>query len=119
MHRQYGFGILLCAFAAVSWGAMFPIMGSALAEVNPYAFTAIRYSIVAILFVLMLVSREGCGALRLEGRCVRVWMLGTLGFAAFGSLVFKGQSMAGQSGAVIASVMMALMPMLSVLFNWL
>jgi drug/metabolite transporter (DMT)-like permease len=98
---------------------MFPVMGSALTVVNPFLFTAIRYTAAAALFLGLLGAVEGRKAFRLEKRGFALWVLGSLGFAGFGFFVFLGQKMAGRSGAVSASVMMALMPLLSVLINWL
>ena len=97
----------------------FPVMGSALEVMNPFLFTAIRYSAAGLMFLAFLAWREGRGALRLGGRVGALWILGSLGFAGHGFLVFLGQKLAGPSGALSASVMMALMPMLSILVNWL
>jgi drug/metabolite transporter (DMT)-like permease len=115
----YVMGVVFCLVAVLSWGGMFPIMGSALTVVNPFMFTAIRYTAAAALFLSLLYYTEGPKALRLDRRAFALWVLGSLGFAGFGFLVFAGQKMAGRSGAVSASVMMALMPLLSVLINWL
>lgn len=112
-------GILLCLFAALSWGAMFPIMDTALQIMNPFMFTAVRYTLAAILLMGLLYWQEGLSAFQLEGRGTIVWVLGSLGFAGFGFLVFLGQKLAGDSGAVSASVVMALMPLLSVVINWM
>jgi drug/metabolite transporter (DMT)-like permease len=119
MNRRYFFGIICCLTAVLSWGGMFPIMGSALTVVNPFLFTAVRYTAAAALFLGCLFFAEGRQAFRLDGRGAALWLLGSLGFAGFGFFVFLGQQMAGKSGAVSASVMMALMPLLSVLINWL
>src|SRR5262249_44989283 len=107
-----------CLVAVLSWGGMFPVMGSALTVVNPFLFTALRYTSATALFLLLLYWKEGGQALRPDGRALAVWGLGSLGFAGFGFFVFLGQQMAGPSGAVSASVIMALMPLLSVLINW-
>jgi drug/metabolite transporter (DMT)-like permease len=119
MKNYYVRGIVCCLVAVLSWGGMFPIMGSALTVVNPFLFTAIRYTAAAALFLGLLYYLEGRNAFRLEKRTFLLWLLGSLGFAGFGFFVFLGQKMAGRSGAVSASVMMALMPLLSVLINWL
>ena len=119
MENRFVAGVLLCFGAVVSWGGMFPVMGSALKVMNPFLFTAIRYTAAGLMFVAFLAWREGRGALRLEGRAAALWVLGSLGFAGYGFLVFLGQKMAGPSGALSASVMMALMPMLSIVINWL
>ena len=119
MKNRFFLGVLLCLGAVLSWGGMFPVMGSALEVMNPFLFTAIRYSAAGLMFVVFLGWREGSRALRLEGRGIALWVLGSVGFAGYGFLVFLGQKMAGPSGALSASVMMALMPMLSILINWL
>ncbi len=119
MKNKFLLGVLYCLGAVLSWGGMFPVMGSALKVMNPFAFTAIRYTIAGLLFFCFLLYKEGKASLNLEGRWLPVWILGSLGFAGFGFLVFLGQKMAGESGAVCASVMMAMMPLLSILINWL
>jgi drug/metabolite transporter (DMT)-like permease len=119
MNNRYVWGVICCLTAVLSWGGMFPIMGSALTVVNPFVFTALRYTVAAALFLGLLYYVEGKKAFRLEQRTLTLWLLGSLGFAGFGFFVFLGQKMAGPSGAVSASVMMALMPLLSVLINWL
>ena len=119
MKNRFFLGVFLCLGAVLSWGGMFPVMGSALRTMNPFLFTGIRYTTAGLMFIAFLCWREGFGALRLEGRALALWVLGSLGFAGFGFLVFFGQKLAGPSGALSASVMMALMPMLSILINWL
>jgi drug/metabolite transporter (DMT)-like permease len=118
MHKKFFLGIVFCLMAVVSWGGMFPIMTSALTVMNPFLFTALRYTAAAALFLLVLYGKEGVTAFRLEGRTLVLWALGSLGFAGFGFFVFLGQKMTGASGAISASVIMALMPLLSVVLNW-
>jgi drug/metabolite transporter (DMT)-like permease len=115
----YGAGALFCLIATISWGAMFPVMTSALKVIDPFTFTAMRYGLAAVVFVMFLVLREGWSALRLKGeRWGLAWACGTAGFAGFGFLVFLGQKMAGPQGALSASIMMATMPLLGILLNW-
>lgn len=119
MKDRFLLGVAFCLGAVLSWGGMFPVMGSALKVMNPFLFTAVRYSAAGIMFLAFLAWREGRGALRPDGRAAALWILGSLGFAGYGFLVFLGQKLAGPAGALSASVMMALMPMLSILVNWL
>ncbi|WP_240674436.1 DMT family transporter [Burkholderia stabilis] len=114
----FGKGVILCVLATVSWGSLFPVMTKALRILDPFTFTTLRFGIAAVLFAALLWRREGKQAFRLEGRGLLTWFMGTLGFAGFGLLVFIGQRMAGIEGALIASVMMATQPMLSLLVNW-
>jgi len=120
MNNSYSKGIIYCLLATISWGAMFPVMTDALQYMDPFNFTTIRYSIAGLAFAILLASREGINGFTLKGeRWALAWLFGTLGFAGFGFLVFLGQRMAGASGALTASIMMATMPMLGLLTVWL
>jgi len=116
----YTKGVLFCLIATVSWGAMFPVMNSALLHIDPFTFTSLRYLIAGLAFFALLLWREGSAALHLRGERVGLaWFLGTAGFAGFGFLVFLGQQLAGKEGALTASITMATQPMLGLLVNWI
>jgi drug/metabolite transporter (DMT)-like permease len=112
-------GALHCLVAGVAWGAQFPIAGSALKLIDPFYFTALRYLAVSLILIAMLIIAEGTRALSLERNATWLWFFGTMAFAVYNFLVFLGQKNAGPSGAVLASIMMALMPIVSVLVMWL
>lgn len=119
MPKKYLHGVLFCLIATLSWGTMFPVMTSALTRIDPFTFTALRYTIAGLAFLALLVAKEGWSALQLKGeRALLAWVLGTAGFAGFGFLVFWGQQLAGPTGALSASIMMATMPLLGLLVNW-
>ena len=119
MKKHYVIGVICCLIATVSWGGMFPVMTSALSVLDPFNLTAIRYSIAGVAFLAMLLFKEGRRALSLKGeRWLLAWLLGTLGFAGFGFLVFLGQQIAGPDGALTASIVMATMPMMGILVGW-
>ena len=63
-------GIFLCLVATVSWGTMFPVMTGALARIDPFTFTSIRYLSAGSAFLALLLLREGWGALNLTGERV-------------------------------------------------
>jgi len=111
-------GALFCLTAAVTWGAQFPIAGRALSRIDPFYFTLLRYLAVSLILVVLLIVSEGTPALSFEGKASRVWFFGTMAFTVYNFLVFLGQKTAGASGAVLASIMMALMPIVSVLVMW-
>jgi drug/metabolite transporter (DMT)-like permease len=116
---NYSRGVLLCLIATVSWGGMFPVMTSALRHIDPFTFTCLRYGIAGLVFLAVLLVKEGRGALNIRGqRPGLAWLFGTAGFAGFQFLVFLGQKWAGPEGALVASIMMATMPMLGFLVNW-
>lgn len=119
MSKKYGQGLFLCLVAVLSWGGMFPVMAPALKIIDPFYFTLFRYGSVAIIFAIILLIVEGPGAFKSEGKTLKLWIFGTSAFAGFSFLVFLGQQIAGASGAIIASVMMAIQPLLGVLVNWI
>ncbi|GAA2137641.1 DMT family transporter [Kitasatospora kazusensis] len=119
MTSKYSRGVLLCVIAAASWGGMFPVMTGALKHIDPFTFTCIRYTIAGLCFLPLLLALEGRSSLRLKGERVWLaWFLGTSGFAGFQFLVFLGQKLVGKDGALIASIMMVLQPLLGFLANW-
>ena len=63
--------------------------------------------------------KEGSRAFLPEKHFLKLWFLGTSAFAGFSFLVFLGQKLAGSSGALIASVMMAVQPLLGVIVGWI
>jgi drug/metabolite transporter (DMT)-like permease len=112
-------GVIYCLVAALSWGAMFQVMAGALVKVDPFSFTSLRYVLAGVVFVVVLVMREGWASLRSKGEnLLPAWMFGTAGFVGFNFLMFLGQQMAGESGPLIASIMAAIMPLLSLLLTW-
>lgn len=119
MQTKYSTGVVLCIIATMSWGGMFPVMGHAMQYVDPFTFTCMRYALAGLAFLALLVVREGQSSLRLRGeRVALAWFFGTAGFAGFQFLVFLGQDLAGTTGALIASIMMATQPLLGFLVNW-
>lgn len=119
MTSRYSRGVLLCLIATLAWGGMFPVMTVALRRIDPFTFTCMRYAIAGAVFLAVLLYREGRAALSLKGERVGLaWFLGTAGFAGFQFLVFFGQKLAGEDGALTASIMMATMPMLGFVVNW-
>lgn len=98
---------------------MFPIMTTALRQIDPFTFTCMRYAIAGLAFLAVLLYLEGRGTLSLKGERVGLaWFFGTAGFADFQFLVFLGQQLAGRDGALTASIMMATMRLLGFIVNW-
>lgn len=112
-------GGLLCLLASMSWGAMFPVAHSALKHVDALYFSLIRYSAVTVILIALLWLKEGREAFRLGKEGKRLWFFGTMAFTVYNFGIFLGQDMLGTSGIIIASIMEALMPMLTVVFMWL
>ncbi|CAB3765607.1 transporter [Burkholderia sp. MSh2] len=114
----YGKGIVACVCATILIGVMFPVMTDALRYIDPFTFTSLRYLIAGIAFVVLLRAVEGPAAFRRAGESLPLaWLLGSIGFCGFGSFVFLGQQLAGEEGALTASIMMATQPMMGLLLN--
>src|SRR5699024_9377341 len=96
-------------------GAMFPVAHDAFLYVEPFYFTLIRYIPVVILLVIFLYIVEGKAAFRTEGRGFALWFFGTMGFTIYNLFIFWGQDLLGDAGVVLASIMEALAPIVSIL----
>ena len=108
-------GLWMLALAGAAWGGMLPLGKALFVHLDPIVLTALRYGLAAPLFLCALAWREGRGALRLQGRGLRLWLLGTLGFAGFNLLGFEGLQ---RTQPEQASVMVALMPLMTALVQW-
>lgn len=119
MNKRVLYGALLCLVASVSWGAMFPVANHAFQYIDPFYFTIFRYIPVAVILVVLLWMKEGSRAFKTEGKGALLWFFGTMGFTVYNLFIFWGQNALGQSGVLLASVLEALMPMISILILWL
>ena len=101
-------GPALALVAVLSWGAMFPIAAHALPHVNAIDLTAARYGIAVPIFLAILVLAEGRRALHPQGRGVRLWVQGTVGFAGFNLLSYIGLQHTGPRNAALIVAAMPL-----------
>lgn len=105
----------MCAVVLI-WGTFLPVSKIALAVIDPYWLTALRYGVAALCFLAVLLAMEGPRALSFEGQAVKAWLFGSAGFAAFSILVFEGLRLTRpEHGAMI----LALGPVNVVLWQWL
>lgn len=111
-------GAVACLIASMSWGAMFPVADHALAYIDPFYFSTIRYGAVAIILVIFLWLKEGRQAFRFEGKGKLFVFYGTMAFTVYNVLIFFGQMLMGKSGVMVASIMEALMPMITIGVLW-
>nr|WP_285865948.1 DMT family transporter [Lederbergia lenta] len=113
------YGAFLCLIASISWGAMFPVANHSFQYIEPFYFTIFRYIPVVIILAIMLWFKEGKQAFKSEGKGFPLWFFGTMAFTVYNLFIFWGQDAMGNSGVLLASIMEALMPMISVLILWL
>jgi drug/metabolite transporter (DMT)-like permease len=101
--------------ATLTWGAMFPIAAATLHHIDPYHLTAIRYGLAVPVFLGLLAAVEGRRALRPDGRTLELFVLGSIGFAGFNLLGYVGIE---HTQPQEASLVAALMPLLTVVATW-
>ena len=105
-------GISGALTAALVWGGMFPVAASILPALGPYWMTFVRYIAASLILLVGLRLVEGAGALRPDGRALRLAGLGTLGFAGFNLLGMEGVA---HSQPQNISLVIALTPLLTLL----
>ncbi len=105
----------MCAVVLI-WGAFLPVSKIALAVIDPYWLTLLRYGAAAACFLAVLARVEGRAALSFEGRAPKAWAFGSAGFAGFSLFVYEGLRLTRpEHGAMI----LALGPVNIVLWQWL
>lgn len=109
-------GVLCLVGTTLSWGAMFPIAKNALSTLDAVHISLVRYGLASIILLSILAFSEGFRSLLPGKDVLKLWFFGSLGFAGFSILAFAGLAHTkAQHGAII----MAMMPLLSVLALWL
>ena len=109
-------GAAMLTFTALAWGAMFAVAKSALTTIDAFHLSALRYGPAAVVMLAILGLVEGPRAL-LPGRAAgRLWLFGTFGFAGFSILGFLGLA---RSTPEHAAIIVALLPLVTTLMNWL
>jgi drug/metabolite transporter (DMT)-like permease len=108
-------GAAFAAMTAVAWGGQFVVGKSALATVDAFPLTTLRYAGAVAIWLVVLAAVEGRAAFRLDGRGLRLFWLGTLGFAGFNLLAYTGLAHARPQSA---SLIVALAPLLTALVLW-
>jgi drug/metabolite transporter (DMT)-like permease len=101
--------------AALAWGAMFPIASPALARIDAFHLTSVRYLAASAVFLVLLAAVEGRRALRTEHRTAELWLFGTLGFAGFNMLTYLALE---HTRPQDAALIVATSPVLTVLLVW-
>jgi drug/metabolite transporter (DMT)-like permease len=108
-------GAALATTTAVAWGGQFVVGKSALGRVDAFHLTTVRYGAAVLVLLVLLAAIEGPRALRLDGRGIRLLLLGALGFAGFNLLAYTGLAHARPQSAALIT---ALGPLLTALVLW-
>ena len=109
-------GAAFATATALAWGGQFVVGKSALGTINAFPLSTVRYAAASLLWLVVLAALEGRGALRLDGRGLRLFWLGSLGFAGFNLFAYTGLAHARPQSA---SLIVALAPLLTALVLWL
>jgi drug/metabolite transporter (DMT)-like permease len=116
MRPSFTRGALAALGAVVLWGAQFPVAKSALATIDPFSLSAIRYLVAASLLAAWMGAREGRGAFLPRDRAGLVALLGVVGMTASPMLVFGGLAFTRPEHVAI---IVALQPSMTALADWL
>ena len=114
-HRDHRRGTLYMLLVIAIWGGFLPVGKSALAMVDPYWLTAMRFGAAACAFLGLLLVQEGPRALRSQGHLWKIALFGALGFAGFGISLFEGLRLTRPE---ISAMILALGPIQVALFQW-
>jgi len=113
--RRTAIGALFATTTAVAWGGQFVVGKSALGSINAFPLSTLRYALAVLIWLGVLAAVEGRRSLRLDGRGLRLFWLGSLGFAGFNLLAYTGLAHARPQSA---SLIVALAPLLTALVVW-
>lgn len=111
---QTGFALTLAA--VLVWGTQLPIAKGAMADLDGYTITLVRYGLAVVGLLAVLAWREGVASLRFDGRGALVSAAGAIGMAGSGILVFVGLSLTRPEVAVI---LIALQPAMTAIAEWM
>ena len=114
--QQLAQGTLLMCAVVLIWGAFLPVSKIALAAIDPYWLTLLRYGVAAACLLVTLACLEGRQALSLEGKMAKTWAFGSAGFAGFSLFVYEGLRLTRPEHV---AMILALGPVNIVLWQWL
>lgn len=109
-------GVLALLLATGSWGGLFIASRPVLADLDPAWFTLIRYSISALVFIVLLGLRGAARWRYLRAHAGPLALRGLAGFGVFGVLLLTGLA---RSLPTHGAVIMATVPMSTQLLGWL
>ena len=110
-----GAGVALATVTGLTWGGQFVVGKEALGAVDAFNLTNVRYALAAAVLLALLAAFEGRRSLGLDGRGLRLFWLGTLGFAGFNLFVYTGLEHAEPQHAALIG---ALGPLLTAFALW-
>lgn len=116
MNRAFLIGLLTGLTAVIVWGIQLPIAKDAFVAVNPLHLTSIRYVIAVTCLAIMLVAREGWGALSYRGAGLRASVYGVIGMCCSPLFAFIGMALSSAEHIVVIG---CLQPAMAALALWL
>lgn len=108
-------GTAIMMVLVLIWGSFLPVSKVALAVIDPYWLSSLRFGAAGLVFLLMLRGHEGCLSVTWDRQLARAAVFGSLGFAAFGISLFEGLRLTRPE---IGAMILAIGPVLTVIFQW-
>ena len=115
MNPGFLIGLIAVTATVCVWGIQLPVAKDAFAILDPYHMTSIRYALASVLMIVILLIREGQGAVRYDDHAFSASALGVLGMCGSPLLVFLGMAL---SRAEHAAVIVALQPSIAAIALW-
>lgn len=107
--------VVALLFATSAWGSLFLVGKPLLASLDPIWFTALRYTLAALLLGVLVQVFGRRPWRKLRRHAARLTLLGLAGYGCFSVLVFFGLARSLPSHG---SVIMATMPFTTLLLRW-
>src|SRR6266704_3402191 len=104
MKSRFAQGVFLVFVTVVLWGVQFPVAKDAFAAVDAFHVTAIRYSLGALVLIVLLVWLEGPAALSYYGRAWPASLFGFVGMCCSPMLVFVKGEIAGDVVVILGAM---------------
>lgn len=116
MNPTSGTGLLFALVTVTVWGAQLPIAKVAMADIDGYTISLVRYGLAVVGLLPILAWREGTASLSLGGQGWLALAAGTIGMGGSAVLCFVGLTLTRPETAVI---IIALQPVMTAIGEWI
>lgn len=105
---------LYLLLVSLIWGGTFPVIKSAVANIDPYTFVAIRFVIASILFLIFILKKNPIGDQKL---IVYGLILGTLNAITYTTQTIGLKFISSSRSAFITGVCVVMVPVFAIVFK--
>jgi drug/metabolite transporter (DMT)-like permease len=110
--NEFTTGTFLVLLTVIIWGVQFPVAKHSFESVNAFHSSIFRFSLPALILLMILVIREGWASVSASRETLKVIGLGVIGMCGAPSLIFGGLMFTRPE---IAAIIVATQPLMTVL----